>query len=236
MISSVITTKLPENTPWGPSRNPYILESSREHCMLRKWWKNTFKKIQKIQPYKKTKHIKTSCLSKQLKQDNSLFHALMPSKMPAMTLWPPGAWFLRNFLKDKIEQTECLPARQDHTNLQGILHRRLDINNASDVLRSKTLCFHWTYQHLPAFSEGASPASNSTSGMPSNGQCVGILGFIWQSWASIPIESNAVPYMFLSCACCHQTKRFKEFKTVSMSHDVSFRSDTYSNTLECESL
>lgn len=109
MISSVITTKLPENTPWGPSRNPYILESSREHCMLRKRWKNTFKKIRKCLSLKKGPHIKTSCLSKQqtcqFRADTgcawcacahmlrcSLFHALMPSKMPAMTLWPPGAW------------------------------------------------------------------------------------------------------------------------------------------------
>ena len=56
----------------------------------------------------------------------SLFHALMPSKMPAMTLWPPGAWW-RNclcltsgtFTKGRLKW--CLPAREDHANLQGIL-------------------------------------------------------------------------------------------------------------------
>ena len=35
------------------------------------------------------------------------------------------------------------------------------------------------YQHLPAFGEGASPASSSASGMPSNGQRVGIP---WNTW------------------------------------------------------
>ena len=96
------------------------------------------------------------------------------------------------------EHTKCLPTRQDHTNLQGILHTMggwtwwtMDINICtSDALRiSKTPCFHWIYQHLPAstsiyqhlpaFGEGASPASSSTSGMPSNGQRVGIP---WNTW------------------------------------------------------
>ena len=37
------------------------------------------------------RHVE-SCFAMVSERPDSLFHALIPSKMPAMTLWPPGAW------------------------------------------------------------------------------------------------------------------------------------------------
>lgn len=115
--------------------------------------------------------------------------------MPAMTLWPPGAWqILVQSVSDFIgcqgnTQSACPPDRTTPT-FKGSCTQwkdghdgRWTSTSAHRMLceSAKPLAFIEStsiYQHLPAFGEGASPASSSTSGMPSNGR----VGIPWNTW------------------------------------------------------
>ena len=122
MISSVITTKLPAKTPWGPSKNPYIVESSCEKCAQWSscWWVigeltciwDVSQGVEYDSNYETTLNIQyiqwtlgSPRCGNPIAEINTpkptLFHALIPSKMPAMTLWPPGAWNEGGFSMEK---------------------------------------------------------------------------------------------------------------------------------------
>ena len=120
--------------------------------------------------------------------------------MPAMTLWPPGAWQILTVqsVSDFIgcqgnTQSACPPDRTTPTFKGSCTQWRMDMmddghqhlhigcfaNQQNPSLSLNLPASTSIYQHLPAFGEGASPASSSTSGMPSNGQRVGIP---WNTW------------------------------------------------------